>query len=328
MRSRSRLMLEKSIAAMLSAIEIYNKPDFKYREDTFAVLCINAWELLLKAQVLHLSSNKLNAIYKTEYKTLKSGKKSTSSTIKKNRSGNPMSINLFEAYKIITSEFGLKIDKVVYDNLIALTEIRDNSIHFINDDINIAIKIQELGTASLQNYLHLVNEWFGNVLAKYNFYLMPISFFRDFQHAAGIALNTNEKNVLNYIKKSEEKYDEKDLGNYNLTLRIDLKFQKVKSTTGIPVSITNDPTATLVQLSEEDISDKYPWNYDVLNTRCIKRYSDFKINGKYHEIRKKFESEQKYAYQRLLDPSNPNSSKKIFYNSNILKEFDQHYEKK
>lgn len=76
-------MLEKSIAAMLSAIEIYNKPDFKYREDTFAVLCINAWELLLKAQVLHLSSNKLNAIYKTEYKTLKSGKKSTSSTIKK-----------------------------------------------------------------------------------------------------------------------------------------------------------------------------------------------------------------------------------------------------
>lgn len=96
MRSRSRLMLEKSIAAMvmLSAIEIYNKPDFKYREDTFAVLCINAWELLLKAQVLHLSSNKLNAIYKTEYKTLKSGKKSTSSTIKKNRSGNPMSIYL------------------------------------------------------------------------------------------------------------------------------------------------------------------------------------------------------------------------------------------
>ena len=83
MRSRSRLMLEKSIAAMLSTIEIYNKPDFKYREDTFAVLCINAWELLLKAQVLHLSSNKLNAIYKTEYKTLKSGKKSTSSTIKK-----------------------------------------------------------------------------------------------------------------------------------------------------------------------------------------------------------------------------------------------------
>lgn len=326
MKSRSRLMLEKSIAAMLSAIEIYNKPDFKYREETFSVLCINSWELLLKAQVLHLSNNKLNCLYKTEFKILKSGKKATTSTIKKNRSGNPLSINLFEAYNIITREFGLKIDKAVHDNLLALTEIRDNSIHFINNDINIAIKIQEIGTASLQNYLHLVNEWFGNVLAKYNFYLMPISFFRDFNQASGISLNTKEKNLLNYIRKVEEKYDQKDVSNYNLTLRIDLKFQKVKSTTGLPVTISpNDPTATIVQLSEEDINDKYPWNYDVLTTRCSKRYSDFKINTKYHKLRKKFELDQIYAYQRLLDPSNPNSSKKTFYNSNILKEFDQHY---
>ena len=55
MKSRSRLMLDKSVAAMLSAIEIYNKPDFKYREETFAILCINSWELLLKAKVLNLS---------------------------------------------------------------------------------------------------------------------------------------------------------------------------------------------------------------------------------------------------------------------------------
>ena len=328
MKSRSRLMLEKSIAAMLSAIEIYNKPDFKYREETFSVLCINAWELLLKAQVLHLNSNKLSSIYKTELKTLKNGNTSTSKTTKKNRSGNAMSINLFEAYHIITNEFGLRVEKVVYENLLALTEIRDNSIHFINDDLTIAIKIQELGTAALQNYLHLVNEWFGNVLAKYNFYLMPISFFRDFQDASGTILNNSEKNVLKYIKKSEEKYDDTDFSDFNLTLRIDLKFQKVKSTTGLPVMITNDPSATLVQLSEEDISDKYPWNYDVLTTRCTKRYLDFKVNNKYHTLRKKFESDPRYTYQRLLDPSNPNSSKKAFYNPNIFKEFDQNYEKK
>ncbi|WP_223955216.1 DUF3644 domain-containing protein [Aeromonas caviae] len=52
-------MLEKSVAAMLSAIEIYNKPDFRYREETFSVLCINSWELLLKAKVLNLASNKV-----------------------------------------------------------------------------------------------------------------------------------------------------------------------------------------------------------------------------------------------------------------------------
>ena len=48
---------------MLSAIEIYNKPDFKYREETFAILAINSWELLLKARLLKLNSYRINSIY-------------------------------------------------------------------------------------------------------------------------------------------------------------------------------------------------------------------------------------------------------------------------
>jgi hypothetical protein len=328
MRSRSRLMLEKSVAAMLSAIEIYNKPDFKYREETFSVLCINSWELLLKAKVLNLASNKLASLYAMEYKTLKTGKKSTVKRPKKNRSGNPLSINLFEAYRIITEEYGVKINKAVNDNLIALTEIRDNSIHFVNDDLLLSLKIQELGSASLQNYLHLVSTWFGDVLSGYNFYLMPLSFFRNFNEAPGVSLNSSEKKVLDYIKKSEEGYDGvEDVGDYNLTLRIDVKFQKVKSTSGLPVQITNDPNATAVFLSEEDFTDKYPWDYDILSTRLSKRYSDFKMNTSYHKIRKKLEKDKKFAYERLLNPKNPNGGKKTFYNPNIQKEFDKHYKK-
>ncbi len=328
MKSRSRLMLEKSIAAMLSAIEIYNKPDFKYREETFSVLCINSWELLLKAKVLNLASNKPASLYAMELRTLKSGKRSTVRRPKTNRSGNPMSINLFEAYRIVHEEYGVKINKAVHDNLIAITEIRDNAIHFVNDDMLLSLKIQELGSASLQNYLHLVSSWFGDVLSGYNFYLMPLSFFRNFSEAPGVSLNSSEKKVLNYIKKSEEPYDKSEkVGDYNLTLRIDVKFQKVKSTSGMPVQITNDPSATTVFLSEEDFTDKYPWDYDILSTRLSKRYSDFKMNNDYHKIRKKLESDKKFAYQRLLNPSNPKGGKKTFYNPNIQKEFDKHYTK-
>ncbi|QUX95705.1 DUF3644 domain-containing protein [Marinomonas sp. CT5] len=328
MKSRSRLMLEKSIAAMLSAIEIYNKPDFKYREETFSVLCINSWELLLKAKVLNLASNKLASLYSMEHKTLKTGKKSTVLSPKKNRSGNPLSINIFEAYRVTTEDYGVKIDKAVFDNLIALTEIRDNSIHFVNDDLLLSLKIQELGSASLQNYLHLVSSWFGDVLSGYNFYLMPLSFFRNFNEAPGVSLNSSEKKVLEYIKKSEEGYDgTEDVGDYNLTLRIDVKFQKVKSTSGLPVQVTNDPTATSVFLSEEDFTDKYPWDYDILSTRLSKRYSDFKMNAKYHRLRKQFEGDRKFVYERLLNPNNPNGGKKTFYNPNIQKEFDKHYKK-
>lgn len=41
----------------MSAIEVYNKPVFLYREETFAILALNAWELLLKAKVLTESHN-------------------------------------------------------------------------------------------------------------------------------------------------------------------------------------------------------------------------------------------------------------------------------
>ena len=37
---------------MIAAIEVYNKPDFKYRDESFAILAINAWELLIKARWL------------------------------------------------------------------------------------------------------------------------------------------------------------------------------------------------------------------------------------------------------------------------------------
>ena len=48
---------DRAIAATISAIEIYNKPDFLItREEAFAVLAINGWELLLKAGIVSRSS--------------------------------------------------------------------------------------------------------------------------------------------------------------------------------------------------------------------------------------------------------------------------------
>ena len=89
-----------------------------------------------------------------------------------------MSVGLVECCRIITEDYGSRIEKAVRDNLLALTEIRDNAIHFVNDDFSLPLKVQELGTATLQNYLQLVRVWFRDVLGRYNFYLMPISFFR------------------------------------------------------------------------------------------------------------------------------------------------------
>ena len=84
---------------MLSAIELYNKPDFKYREETFAILSINAWELLLKAYILKTNGYKCRFIYEYEDKRKKSGEKSQQRQIAKNRMNNPKTISIFEAIK-------------------------------------------------------------------------------------------------------------------------------------------------------------------------------------------------------------------------------------
>ena len=63
MKSRTMELLDKSIAAMVSAIEIYNKPNFLYRGETFAILAINSWELLCKAKVLSQNDNKASSLY-------------------------------------------------------------------------------------------------------------------------------------------------------------------------------------------------------------------------------------------------------------------------
>lgn len=43
-----KAFLDKSINSMLSAIEIYNKPNFSYREETYAILAINSLNYCLK----------------------------------------------------------------------------------------------------------------------------------------------------------------------------------------------------------------------------------------------------------------------------------------
>jgi len=91
-------LIDKSIGSMLSAIEIYNKPDFKYREETFAILAINSWELLLKARLLKLNNYRVNSIYCYKPYINKNGEKSKKKKIlDRNRTNNPKSISIYEA---------------------------------------------------------------------------------------------------------------------------------------------------------------------------------------------------------------------------------------
>ena len=185
MKSRARTLYDKSLASILAAIEVYNKPDFSYREEAFSILAINAWELLLKARVLQLDRNRVSAILDYEKRRKADGTWSTKLYRKKNRSGNHVSVGLFKVYDLLTSKYGETIDPLVRQNLELLTEIRDNSVHFFNKDFELRRRVLEIGTGSLKNYVSLSSRWFGTDLEQYNFFIMPVAFFRDFHTVEG-----------------------------------------------------------------------------------------------------------------------------------------------
>ena len=328
MKSRTRSLLDKSIAAMVSALEIYNKPDFKYREETYSVLAVNAWELLLKARILQLANNRISAITKYEKRRNADGTFYRKQYQKKNRSGNPVSVGLFEAWGLLENKYGDKLRPKLRKNLEFLVEIRDNAIHFFNKGFGIEKRVQELATANLKNYVNCVRQWFGVDFSEYNLFIMPLAFFRDFSKVDALKLNSQERKLISFLDEELAKEKEDLSDDFNLAVRMDIQLQKVKGDADTKVVITKgDPDAIPVTLSEQDIRNTYPWDYSNLSTRLKKRYKDFKMNAKYHQIRKVLERNEKYCKPRFLDPGNPKSQKKNFYNSNILQEFDQHYEK-
>ena len=328
MKSRSRTFADKSIDAMLAAIEVYNKPTFAYREESFAILAINSWELLLKARLLQLANNRLAVILLYEHQQRADDTHSEKRYKKKSRSGTHLSIGLFRAIDQLRDDFGDTTHPSVRKNLELLCEIRDNAVHFINSSFEISKLAQELGTACLQNYLGLVKRWFAIDLAAYNFFLMPLAFVRVGRSVDTITMNSSERKVIEYLRQRIADDLEGADDDYTVALRVDLKFLRSKAVDAAPVVLSDDPAAITVRLSEEDIREKYPWDYKSLTTRLKGRYANFKENLKYHRLRQTLESDDRFCNTRYLDPVKKFGTLKRFYNSNILQELDKHYERR
>lgn len=326
----SNSLAEKSVHAAVAAIEIYNKPDFKYREEAFSLLMCNAWELLLKAKWLLDHDEDVVSLHETE----RDPGDDTKRRAKVNRCGNPITFGLsYLAAKLLedaNSGFGRNCD----ENLKGLLEIRDNAAHFLNKDLNFGRRVLEFGTATLQNYLRLVTEWFGFDLSRHNFFLMPLSFYHGFESviAASVAnYSDQETRLLRYLEQlvnstSGPDDDESDEG--AIAIQIKTTLIRGKSDDAFAFRWTDDPSAPAISVSEEDVLKNYTLDYKKLTGQLRRRYSDFVENATYHRIRKPLESQKKYCIERLLDPGNAKSARKRFFNSNILSEFDQHYTKR
>jgi hypothetical protein len=319
-----RSLLDKSVNSMLSAIEIYNKPNFTYREETFAILAINSWELLLKAQLLRINNYNLKSIYVLEPVITKSGihhKKNKKPKL--SRSKNPMTLSLFEVIKNLEIA-GFNISKNLNDSIEALVELRDNAIHFHNNS-SISKLIQELGFACIKNYMNIIKMWSLEIdLSSYNFYLMPLAYVDSKILTEGIV--TGEvQNYLQFVKNKMNVNDSQD-EDFDIAISIDVSFTKANSFDSI--GFKYEENGIPITISEEEMRKRFPFTYDEVRKKAKLRFSNFKQDRSFHDFMRVIKEDVKIYHERKLDPSSSSSMIKGFYSSNIWQELDKKYIKK
>ena len=315
-------LLDKSLSSILAAIEIYNKPNFLYREEAFAILSVNAWELLFKAILLKFSGYKMSSLYILQPKVKRDGSSSKRTQPKCNRSGNPLTISITEAVKRLNEKNLLP--KTLKDNVEILIELRDNAVHLVNDAA-ITKQFQELGFACVKNYINYCKEQeVGIDFSAYNLYLMPLAYIDEKKVVSGI-FNTETENVLNLISSVIQRNEKQMSEDYDIAVEIELNFKK---TNRDGIKMYYDKDGIKVELSEEDVRAKYPLSYKELVEKCKQRYSNFKQGKVFNTIMKGIKQKESLCHERKLDTQNPKSPAKQFYSTNVFQELDKQYTKK
>ncbi len=238
-----------------------------------------------------------------------------------------MSIDIFTALK------ELKLPERLRESIELLVEIRDNAVHFYNESKLFEKKVLEIGTATLKSYVQCVNDWFDYDLTKYNFYLMPISFFHTYEMESFSLNNEDEqhKNLLKYIASKEKSFPSEVRNRHNISLKLETKFVRSQSIDSLKVRYDNDdPDAIAVKVTaEEQFASKYKWSYkDDLVPKLKSTYENIKFDKRFHEIKREIEKDDKLCGVRYLDFKSKKGTKRKFYSPNILKVFDKYYKRK
>lgn len=325
MKSVSAELLDRAILAMVAAIEIYNKPGISYRNESFTILAINAWELLLKAKWLEIHGHKRQSLFVRETRPTKAGGRTKRKFIKRSRSGAPFTHEIgYLSNKLVNKK---ALASSAADNLRIMLEFRDCATHFYNETPEFYTRLYEIGAACVKNFVSAVDEWFRLELTEFSVHLMPLTFLTLSPNVQGSLFNAEERNFLAFVDSVDDPGSDPE-SPYSITVNVDFRFSKSKATGALPIQKTNDPSAPRLNVTEEDIRENYPWDYKTLTEKCRQRYKDFKVNSLYHEVRKKLLNDERYGRLRFLDPGNTRSPKKPYFNPNILTELDKHFTKK
>ncbi len=308
-------LAKKSLNAALVALEMYNKPDSRYREETFCILMINAYEILFKAKLLFDNNEKMNSLYIYENKKGKKDKILKQKIIKRNRIKVPYTIDINRCMNLLHSK-GL-ISNNLKENLNVLIEIRDNAIHFINKSNSIKEKLYSICAASVKNYVQILQNWFNNInIKKYNFFVTPLNFDSALRNYETISKNTAEKNLLHYLELITNNSNKND--EYYILVNVDIKFSKNNTSEAVLLKQASDGKKVNIDLNDELFKKMYPFSYQQIIKKIKEKQKDFKQDKYFNTIKKKLQKDEICCKARYLDVVNKNGKPRYYYNGNFV----------
>lgn len=282
-------LVDKSIEAYIMGLEIYNKPTIKYRIEGFSFFICNAWELMLKAELL----NRNEDIYYSD----KSGRTlSLEPTIKK-------------IYSDKNTRVKLNLEKII--------ELRNISTHFITEDYE--AKYAPLFQACVLNFVNEIKRFHNIDISNYisqNFLTIT----------ANYEPLSNEQIRLKYPPEIAERFiqqsnqidvltQEYDSDKFAIPIKQNLYITKKKDEADFVIAMASEsPNKVAIVKELKDLANTHKYAFNnviaVVNNRLSK--SNIKLGYKngfnsyvlnlfieFYDIK----SDNKYSYKHSLGNS-------------------------
>lgn len=279
-------MVDKSIEAFILGLEVYNKPTIKYRIEGFSFFICNAWELMLKAEMI----------------------KNGSSIYFKDKPDRTLSLN-----ETINNIYPDKYTRIRL-NLSKIIDLRNISTHFITQDYE--LKYAPLFQACVLNYIQEIMRFHDVDITKY----IPQNFLTI---SATIDPLTNEQIKIKYPSEIAEKFiqkaneidvliEEYDSEKFAINIRQNLYITKKKNEADFTIQINKDSKnkANIIKdLKDPADTHKYTFNNIIIAVKerlkkknitigYEKGFNSYVLNlfMNFYNIK----TEQKYSYCHMI----------------------------
>lgn len=298
-------LVDNSLAAMLAAVEVYNKPQMTYRDEVTVMLIVNAWELALKA-------------------TLR--QKNRSIFYPKKRGERYRSIAIDDALGRVTASklWPADIDgPAVVANVKALTEYRDRAIHLYNAQ-GLGAVIYPFLQQNILNYRDFMVAKFKKDLAdSMTWQLLPLGATAPADAVQFMKVDKNATMVAeveDFITELRHLMDDAqaaggDMGRVATVYDIHMQSQKKMSSADLVVAVS--PTADgQIAIRRTDPNQTHPFSRTKLLEKVNEKRMGRKLTTRDHQAlcwQDQLRENPKYAWKHTIGASHSWSGETVAY---------------